>query len=128
MIHVKIFKQASYPVSSKKIRDAVSLVFSQNGIVSPSIASVALVDAEKMKYLVDKYYDDHDKHVVLSFPTSEVEGPFVFPPDGKNYLGDIMISYPDCVEEAKAKNRLIEEVVLEYARHGAMHLIGIHHD
>lgn len=128
MIHVKIFKQGNYPISSKKIKDAVSLVFSENGIVSTSTASVALVDTKKMKDLVDKYYDDNDKHVVLSFPTAEVEGPFVFPPDGKNYLGDIMISYPDCVEEAKAKNKLIEEVVLDYAKHGALHLIGVHHD
>lgn len=128
MIHVKIFKQGNFPISSKKIKDAVSLVFSENGIVSPSVASVALVGTQKMKTLVDKYYSDNEKHLVLSFPTSEMEGPFVFPPDGKNYLGDIIISYPDCVLEAKEKNRLIDDVVLEYAKHGALHLIGIHHD
>lgn len=128
MIHVTVTKQGNYPVSAKKIKDIVTKTFIDNGIVSSAEASVALVNAAHMKELVDKYYDDKEKHVVLSFPSSEVEGQFIFPEDGLLHLGEIVISYPDCVEEAKSKNKLIEEIVCGYAEHAALHLIGIHHD
>ncbi|MEK7497912.1 MAG: rRNA maturation RNAse YbeY [Patescibacteria group bacterium] len=117
MIHVKVSKQGNYAINTKKIKDTVRSVFVENGVDSPPIVSVALVGTETIKVLVDKYYDDHEKHLVLTFAS-----------DGKDYFGDIIVSYPDCVLEAKERNKLIEEVVLEYAKHGALHLIGIHHD
>lgn len=132
MITIDVLKQSNYPVSSKVIKERVRKIFEDNGIVSDSQASVAVVGEARMLELVKTYLHETGElaaeHPVLSFPTSEMEGPFVFPPDNILYLGEIVVSYPKSVEYAKAQNKLVEDVVCELAEHGALHLIGVHHD
>jgi probable rRNA maturation factor len=132
MIETSVYKQSNYPVSAKKIKDAVKKTFKDNGIVSDSETSVAIVNDKKMLELGRKYLKEDDyearAHPVLSFPVSEIQGIFVFPPESKIHLGEVVISYPKAVEEAKKSGKLVEEVIVELAKHGALHLIGIHHD
>lgn len=129
MIKVNLVKQKNFPIPPKKIKDTVCKILVERGIVSDSEVSVELVDAKKMADYVAKYYpDDDEPHPVLSFPSGEVRGNFVFPPDGKIHLGEIIINYDNCVEIARREGRLIEEVVLEMAAHGALHLVGVNHD
>ncbi|RJR29847.1 rRNA maturation RNase YbeY [Candidatus Microgenomates bacterium] len=132
MISVSVYKQSNYSVSVKKIKEAVVSVVSANGVVSNCDVSVAIVGEKYIVHLAKKYMNDSDKeareHPVLSFPVSELEGPFVFPPDGNLQLGEIIVSYPKAVDDAKKSGKLIDDVVCELARHGALHLMGIHHD
>lgn len=128
MIQVGVSKESNFPVKSEKIKEVVKKTLVDHGIVSDCEVSVALVHRKTMQEYVDKYYDDHDDHPVLSFPSNEVEGRFVFPPNGKMYLGEIIISYDWCVDEANRTGKLIEGIVLELAEHGCLHIIGIHHD
>ena len=67
-------------------------------------------------------------HNVLSFPFTEGDKNFVEPPDNIIHLGEIVICYPKVIEEAKKESRLIEEKVLELVEHGALHLLGEHHE
>lgn len=127
MITVTVSKEANFPVKSEKIKEIIKKTVSENGVVSDCDVSVALVHRKTMQGYVDKYYDDNEDHPVLSFPTNEIEGRFVFPPDGKLHLGEIVISYDWCVDEANKTGRLIEGIVLEMAEHGCLHLLGIHH-
>ncbi len=128
MIRVGITKEANFPVDTKKIKEIVARTLQSNGIVSDCEVSVAIVHRKKMDELIAKYYDDREDHPVLSFPSNEIEGRFVFPPDGKLYLGEIAISYEWCVDEANKKNKLVEDIVCELAEHGTLHLVGVHHD
>lgn len=128
MITVGVSKESNFPVKSENIKSVIKKTLNTNGIVSDCEVSVAIVGRKTMQDYVDKYYDDHDDHPVLSFPSNEVEGRFVFPPNGKMYLGEIVVSYDWCVDEANKTGKLVEELVLEMAEHGCMHLLGIHHD
>ncbi len=132
MITVNIYKQSNYPVSAKKVKDAVANTFLENGVQSEAEASVAIVSHNKMieyaKTYLKETEDEAKDHPVLSFPTSELEGPFQFPPDKTLHLGEIIVSYQKAVEAAKKENKLVDEVVAELACHGALHLVGIHHD
>lgn len=128
MIHVGVAKEANFPVSSEKIKEIVKKTVSSNGVSSNCEVSVAIVHRAKMQEYVDKYYKDGEDHPVLSFPSGEIEGRFVFPPDGKIYLGEIVVSYEWCVDDSQKRGMLIEEVVLEMVEHGTLHLLGIHHD
>jgi len=128
MISVGVSKESNFPVKSENIKAVIKKTLNTNGIVSDCEVSVAIVNRKTMQGYVDKYYDDHDDHPVLSFPSNEVEGRFVFPPNGKMYLGEIVVSYDWCVDEANKTGKLVEELVLEMAEHGCMHLLGIHHD
>lgn len=135
MIYVDVVKESNFPVPAGKIKEAVKKTLTANGIVSDSQVAVALVHRKKMAEYAAKYYhsddteyDDGADHPVLSFPESETEGRFVFPDDGKLYLGEIIVSYDWCVAEAGKTGKLVEAIVVEMVEHGVLHLIGIHHD
>lgn len=133
MVNVTVYKKGNYPVSAKKIKDAVTGIIQEKGLTSSCEVSVAVTSDQYVYDLAKKYLtDDTDEearaHPVLSFPVSELEGPFVFPPDGLLQLGEIVVSYPRAVEYAKIGGLLLDDVVCDLAVHGALHLMGIHHD
>lgn len=128
MISISVYKQGNYPVNVKKVKDVISKTLTDNGIMSDAVVDVAIVNKTKMDELNEKYYKDEVyEHPIFTFPDGEgLE--FVMPPDGKLHLGQIVISYPYVLEESKEKGKLIDDVACELAAHGALHLVGIHHD
>ena len=128
MIKVNVKKQSNYPMSSTKIRKNLKNFLASNGIVSDAEVSVALVGEKKMLEVGNKYLKDKSLHNVLSFTADEVVPKFVYPPDGVIHLGEIIVCYPKAFEEAKKENKLIEDKIMELVEHGALHLMGIHHD
>jgi len=128
MIRVSVTKQSNYPVGTAKIKKNLANFLIKNGIVSSAEVSVAVVGETKMKELGARFLRDKKLHNVLSFTPTEVKGNFVYPPDGIIHLGEIIVCYPLAVTEAKSENVLIEERVNELVEHGALHLLGIHHE
>lgn len=128
MIKVEVKKQSNYPVGTKLIRDTLKVFFTKEGIISDAFVSVAIVGEKKMLELGKKYLKDKILHSVLSFTEDEFKGNFVYPPDGKIYLGEIIVCYPKIVEEAKAEGVLIDTKIKELILHSAEHLMGRHHE
>ncbi len=128
MVKVSVTKQSNYPVSVAPIKKKLADFLAKNGIVSDAEVSIGIVGEKKMMEVGNKYLRDKKLHDVLSFTPSEVKGSFVYPPDGKIYLGEIIVCYPLAVAEAKEENVLIDEKVYELIEHGALHLLGIHHE
>ncbi|HUC95112.1 MAG TPA: rRNA maturation RNase YbeY [Candidatus Saccharimonadales bacterium] len=128
MIKVLITKQSNYPVEITPIKKKLSEFLAKNGIVSDADVSVAIVGKAKMLEIGNKYLKDKKLHNVLSFVPNEVKGEFIYPPDGKIHLGEIIICYPVAVKESESENILIDERVYELIEHGALHLLGIHHE
>jgi probable rRNA maturation factor len=127
MIKVSVTKQSNYPVNVLAVKKQLAEFLVKNGIVSDAEVSIALVGEKKMMEIGNKYLKDKKLHNVLSFVPGEVKGGFIYPPDGKIHLGEIIICYPLVVKEAKTENVLINERVYELTEHGALHLLGIHH-
>lgn len=128
MIKVLISKQSNYPVKVAPIKKKLAEFLAKNGIVSDAEVNIAIVSESKMLEIGRKYLKDKNVHNVLSFVPGEVKGGFVYPPDGKIRLGEIIVCYPLAVKEAKEENVLIDERVYELIEHGALHLLGIHHE
>lgn len=128
MIKVLITKQSNYPVKTAPIKKKLAEFLAKNGIVSDADVTVAIIGEKKMTEIGTKYLKDKKLHNVLSFVPNEVKGRFVYPPDGKIHLGEIIVCYPQAVKEAGEENVLIDERVYELIEHGAMHLLGIHHE
>jgi len=128
MIVIKVKKQSGYPVNVRKLKKLLSDFFKQKGIVSEAEVSVAIVSEAKIKELATKFLKENPPtvHNVLSFTYDESPG-FVSP-EGKIYLGEIVICYNKVVEEARKEGKLIDKKIEELALHGALHLLGIHHD
>ncbi len=128
MIKVSVTKQSSYPVRVSVIKKKLAEFLAKNGIVSDAEVTVAIIGEKKMMEIGGKYLKDKRLHNVLSFVPGEVKGGFVYPPDGKIHLGEIIVCYPQAVKEAGEENVLIDERVYELIEHGATHLLGIHHE
>lgn len=128
MVKVLITKQSNYPVTVAPIKKKLADFLVKSGIVSDAEVSIALVGEAKMLELSKKYLKDKNLHNVLSFTPSEVKGNFVYPPNDIIQLGEIVVCYPQAVKEAKEENVLIDERVYELIEHGALHLLGIHHE
>lgn len=129
MISVYVKKQSSYPISTPKVKQKLAKFFSQKGIVSDAEVSIAFVGKKEMLEMAKKYLNEKGiLHNVLSFTEDELNRDFVYPPDNTIRLGEIIICYPKALEEAKKEEKLIEEKIFELLEHGAMHLVGIHHE
>lgn len=127
MIKVSVTKQSNYPVNATIIKKRLAAFFVSQGIVSDAEVSVAIVGEAKMMEIGAKFLKDKKLHNVFSFTPTEAKG-FVFPPDGVIHLGEIVICYPLAVKEAGIQNVLTIERVCELVEHGALHLLGIHHE
>jgi probable rRNA maturation factor len=128
MIKVLITKQANYPVKVTDIKKKLVIFLAKNGIVSDAEVSIAIVGEKKMLEVGGKFLKDKKLHNVLSFVPGETKGTFVDPPDGLIHLGEIIVCYPQAVKEAVEENVLIDVRVYELVEHGALHLLGVHHE
>jgi probable rRNA maturation factor len=128
MIKVFISKQSNYPVKTAPIKKKLAEFLAKNGIVSDAEVNVAIIGEAKMIKVGKKYLKDSKLHNVLSFVPGEIKGGFVYPPDGKIHLGEIIVCYPQAVREAKEENILIDERVYGLIEHGAGHLLGYNHE
>ena len=127
MIKVDVVKQSNYPVSATRLKKKLADFFLKKGIISDAEVSVAIVGEKKMMAISKKYLKDNLLHNVLSFTPDEAKERFIYPPDGRIHLGEIIICYPLVFQESKKENRLIDEKVYELIEHGARHLLGEHH-
>jgi probable rRNA maturation factor len=64
---------------------------------------------------------------VLSFSAQEDGGPFVAAPEAGGYLGDVILSYPRAVEQARERGHSTEQELDLLIVHGILHLLGYDH-
>ena len=128
MIKVLVTKQSNYPVKVPIIKKKLAEFLTGKGIVSDAEVSVAIVGESRMAEIGKKFLKDGKLHNVLSFVVEEERGKFVYPPDERIRLGEIIVCYPVAVKESIEEGVLIDEKVYELIEHGAMHLLGFHHE
>lgn len=130
MIKVLFRTESHFPVNRRKVKEAIVNVLTK-AVHGDAEVSVSIVGDRRMKQL-NKQFRNLDKTTdVLSFPTNDPSQPtktaFVDMPDDVLRLGDIVISFPQAVAEAREENKLVDDVVVFLALHGLDHLMGIHH-
>lgn len=71
-----------------------------------------------------------DSHTdVLSFPLHDPNGMrFVLPPGQPASLGDVVVSYPRAVEQARDFGHSIERELGYLVAHGVLHVLGYDHE
>ena len=133
MVNVLIHTDTRYPVNRKVIRAAIGETFKKLKVEDAGFEiSVAVVGQRKMKLLTNSYLQDDDQHQILTFALEEVDqasaGGFVNFPDGVLRLGDIILCWPQVLEEASRDDMMVDEEVYELVSHGVEHLLGKHHE
>lgn len=137
MINVIVSADPRYNVNKTAIKAAVFEVLLKNHISGKVEVGVNVVGDRKMHELNRKYRGIDSTTDILSFaleesnPASLQHIPrigFVASPDRWLRLGDIVISYPQALEDASIEGISVDEEVKYLVEHGVRHLLGIHHD
>ena len=131
MITVLFQTESHYPVSRKKVKEAIIAALT-NKVFRSTEVSVSIVGDRQMKKLNKRYRNVDKTTDVLSFSfndsTQQSHGQFIESPDDVLRLGDIVISFPQARLMAITENKLIDDVIVFLALHGLDHLMGKHHD
>jgi probable rRNA maturation factor len=125
-ISVLIFVESRYKVSRKRIKQIIKNTLDKNEINGAVEVSVAIVGDRKMRELSKKYKGEDKTRNILSF--SQTEGEELLMPREILRLGDIVLSYPQVINDAVRDEMLVDDKVDQLVEHGLMHLLGLHHE
>ncbi|HIY25874.1 MAG TPA: rRNA maturation RNase YbeY [Candidatus Acutalibacter pullistercoris] len=90
--------------------------------------SVSFVDNEQIREMNAQYRGKDAETDVLSFPMGENGNYDVNHETGAKILGDIVISMPKAVEQAKTYGHSLEREVGFLTAHSMLHLLGYDHE
>ena len=112
-------------------RRIAQTVLKAEGVASPYEVGLVFTDSETVKQLNRDYRGVDEPTDVLAFymlPQKQVDNSFALPPDGVTRLGEVIISYPQAVEQAREQGHSPEEELALLVIHGILHLLGYDHE
>jgi len=94
---------------------------------------LVITTREKVQQLNKRYREKDEPTDVLAFSMTSAVGDndslhFVIPPDQVLHLGEVIISYPQAVIQAKEHHHSIKKEIAILIIHGILHLLGYDHD
>ncbi len=115
------------------LRRVAERVLAAQGVCSYAELGLVVTGQERVRELNKKYRDEDRPTDVLAFymtPSSEETGApaFITPPDGMLHLGEVIISYPQAVIQAKEHGHSVRREMAILIIHGVLHLLGYDHD
>ena len=136
MINIIVSSDPRYNINKTAIKSAVMQALLRHRVRGKVELGVNVVGDRKMHELNRRYRGIDSTTDVLSF---SLEDPylssmhhipkigFVASPDKWLRLGDIVISYPQALEDASMDGISVDEEIKTLVEHGVNHLLGIHH-
>lgn len=137
MVNIIVNSDPRYNINKASIRAVVSEILSKLRISGRIELGINIVGDRKMHELNRKYrgldmttnilsfaLEDHNQTSLQHIPKVG----FVASPDKWLRLGDIVISYPQVVEDASVDGISVDEEVRNLVEHGLNHLLGVHHN
>lgn len=138
MINILINSDSRYPINKLGIQATVLEILNQHQIHGDVEIGISIVGDRKMHEINKKYRGQDTTTNILSFALEDPSSVsslqhvpkvgFVKAPDKVLRLGDILISYPQAVNDASIEGVSVEEELRFLVEHGTKHLLGIHHD
>lgn len=125
-VSVPIFVESRYKINRKRIKETVLSVINKNDVTGSVEVSVAVVGDRKMRELSRKYKGEDKTRNILSF--SQTEGENIKTATDALRLGDIVLAYPQVINDAIRDEMLVDDKVDQLVEHGLMHLLGLHHE
>jgi len=129
-IHVK--RGFDLNINKSWLKSLVKNALDFEGVTDSIELSLVVTDEKTIKRL-NKLYRRQDEYTdVLAFPLvqdsyEKGEQPFIIPPNGVMYLGEVLISYPTAVQQALEHRHSIEKELALLTIHGILHLLGYDH-
>lgn len=136
MVNIIINSDPRYNVNKANIRAVVAEILRKLHVSGKVEVGINIVGDRKMHELNRKFRGLDSTTNILSFaledstPSSLQHIPrigFVAAPDKWLRLGDIVISYPQAVEDASMDGISVDTEIRNLVEHGLNHLLGMHH-
>lgn len=136
MINIIVSSDPRYDINKAEVRAAVLSSLQKNNVSGRVEVGVNIVGDRKMHELNHKYRGIDSTTNILSFALEDPSPKniqhlpklgFVSAPDKWLRLGDIVISYPQAIEDAALEGVSVDEEIRLLVEHGVDHLLGIHH-
>ena len=123
-LHVQIRPGYEPHVDEALLHAAVAAALRQDPPAAPVELSLVITGDDEIAELNRAYRGSDGPTDVLSFSM----GPDAFTPPGEPlYLGDIIISYPRCAEQAQQVEHATSREISLLTIHGVLHLLGYDH-
>jgi len=113
------------------VRRIAQTVLKAEVVASPYEVSLVFTDSETVRRLNRDYRGMDEPTDVLAFymlPQKEGDDSFALPPDGVTRLGEVIISCPQAVEQAKEQGHSTERELALLIIHGILHILGYDHE
>ena len=112
-------------------RRIAQTVLKAEGMAPPYEVSLVFTDSDTVKQLNRDYRGVDEPTDVLAFymlPQKGADSSFALPPDGVTRLGEVIISYPQAIKQAKEQGHSTERELALLIVHGILHLLGYDHE
>lgn len=123
----KTEKKSFTPSLRALVRRAVNETLEFEGASRICEVSVTFVDGEEIKTLNRDYREKDSVTDVLSFPTLDDESEIVPFDNEAVALGDVIICFDRCAEQAEEFGHSVEREVAYLTIHSVLHLLGYDH-
>lgn len=136
MINIIVNSDPRYNINRSALKAAVLEALLKNRVSGKIELGINIVGDRKMHELNNKFRGIDSTTDILSFaledlnPSSLQHIPrigFISSPDKILRLGDIVISYPEALEDASYDGISVDDEIKSLVQHGINHLLGIHH-
>lgn len=122
-------KQVKIPTGMRMlIRRCCHAVLQMESFPDSAEVSVSFVDNEQIREMNKQYREKDSATDVLSFPMGENGQYDINHESGARILGDIVISVPRAVEQARAYGHTLEREMGYLTAHSMLHLLGYDHE
>jgi len=112
-------------------RRIAQTVLKTEGVAPPYEVGLVFTDSETVKQLNRDYRGVDEPTDVLAFymlSQKEADDSFALPPDGVTRIGEVIISYPQAVEQAREQGHSLERELALLIIHGILHLLDYDHE
>ena len=132
-INIHIEQGLNAAINEDWLRSIALDTLNAENIEQPVELGLVITDTETVWQLNKTYRDKDEPTDVLSFqmvhqPEQTTDSFFIAPPDGFHHLGEIVISYPQAVLQAKDQGHGINQELAFLIIHGILHLLGYDHE
>ncbi len=126
-VTVRVESTFAEQVTERSLEEQASKVLAAEQVALESELSVFVTDDETIQDLNRRFRDVDEPTDVLSFGMDE--GPAVAtPPDSANQAGEIVISFPTALQQARDAGHDVELELLHLLTHGVLHVLGYDHE
>ena len=112
-------------------RRLAQTVLKTEEVAPPYEVSLVFTDSQTVRRLNRDYRGVDETTDVLAFcmlSQNEADSSFALPPDGVTRLGEVIISYPQAVEQASEQGHSSERELALLIIHGILHLLDYDHE